>query len=540
MTRFFACKLELYIPGSATALASNLPWSSRPFAVAPDMVVVESTDTVRASDVGYRDATDGVYPPLLNRAFDYDRAVALQPGADAVGASWGTMSLLNPEGTWDGVAAARSCDGRPLVIYTGQKVYDPTRGIYTDPAFASLTPFFQGIAKGWFLSETELEIPLTDATYFIEKPLQSSFYLGTGGYEGPATMTGTPKPKTRGGTASFPVQNVSPVLVDATNLIYQYNDAAGTVVALYEGSAVTYTSGGNVADLYASPPSPGQFKTDNARGLFRLGTKPVRPITADVTGNFPSAGVQTTAANIARNMLLEDVGLAAGYIDTASFTALNTSFPWTCGYYFGVDTDATQAVSLFLRSVGAKLIAARDGKLKAIPLRAVATSATPAATLTTSEIVNLTVQRMGEPLDPPADLWRIGWNANHTLQTTDLSPLITDARKTYVASDSQIAGFFSAAINAAYKRPSRPAVVQTALLTQADADALADAVGALWSTRRRLFAVEVPVEVGILRDLGDVVRIIYPMDDLNSGRLGIVVGEKYRSTDSTMTLQVLV
>lgn len=540
MTRFYACKLEIYIPGSSTAVASNLPWSARPFAVAPDMVVVESTDTLRASDVGYRDASDGVYPPLLDRAFDYDRAIALQPGADAVGASWGTMTLLNPEGTWDGVASTRSCDGRPVTIFTGQKIYDTSRGFYKDPTFASLVPIFQGIAKGWFLSENELEIPLTDASYFIEKPLQSSFYLGTGGYEGPATLTGTPKPKTRGGTALLPVLNVSPVLVDAVNLIYQYNDAAGTVVSLYEGSAVTYTSGGDVGDLYASPPAPGQFKTDNARGMFRLGTKPVRQITADVTGEFPTAGAQTTAADIALNLLLEDAALASGYVDTASFAALDTAYPWTCGFYFGVETDATQAVSLFLRSIGAKLIAARDGKLKAIALRAVSTSATPSATLSPSEIVNLTTQRMGEPLDPPADLWRIGWNFNSTLQNTDLSPLITDSRRSLVTNEWQIAGFFSSAINAAYRRPSRPAVVPTALLSQTHADALAASVGALWGERRRIYFVEVPTEVGILRDLGDIVRLIYPVDDLKSGRLGIVVGEKFRSTDSTMTLQVLV
>lgn len=540
MTRFYACKLEIYIPGSSTAVASNLPWSSRPFAVAPDMVVVESTNTVRVSDVGYRDATDGVYPPLLSRAFDYDRSVALQPGADAVGASWGTMTLLNPSGTWDGVAASRSCDGRPVTIYAGYKAFDASRGIQVDPAFASLVPVFQGIAKGWFLSETELEIPLTDATYFIEKPLQSTFYLGTGGYEGPTTLTGAPKPKTRGGTASYPITNVTPVLVDATNLIYQYNDAAGTVVNLYEGGAVTYTSGGNVADLYASPPAPGQFKTDNARGLFRLGTKPVRPITADVTGSFAVAGAQTTAANIAINLLLEDAATPPGNIDTASFSALNTAYPWISGYYFDTEIDVTEAVSLFLRSVGAKLIAARDGKLKAVPLRAVATSATPAATWTTSEIVTLSPQRMGEPLDPPADLWRIGWGMNHTIQNTDLTPTIADARKSLIANDWQIAGYFSADVNAAYRRPSRPAVVPTALLVQADAATLATSTGGLWSNRRRLYSVELPIEVGLLRDLGDIVRITYPMDDLISGKLGIVVGEKYRSTDATMTFQVLV
>lgn len=540
MTRLFACDLEVYVSGSATAIASNLPWGSRPNAVAPDMVTIESTDTVRVSDVGYRDLSVGIYPPLLSRAFDYDRAVALQPGADSVGASWGVMTLLNPNGVWDGVAASRSSGGRPVTIYTGNKVYNTDRGLFVDPAFSSLTPVFKGFAKGWFLSETALEIPLTDATYFLEKPLHNSFYLGTGGYEGPATLMGSPKPKTRGGTSSYPVSNVTPVLVDATNLIYQYNDAPGTVINIYEGAAITYTSGGDTTDLYGSPPSPGQFKTDNSRGMFRLGTKPIRPITADVTGEFPAEGVKTTAAAIALAMLLDDAQLQSGLIDTTSFATLDAAYPSVSGFYFPTDVDVTTAVSLFLRSVGAKLIATRVGTLKAVPLRAVSTSATPSATFSPDEIVVLSPQRMGEPLDPPADLWRIGWGMNHTIQNTDLSPLVVDARKTLIANEWQIAGFFSSAVNASYRRPSRPAVVPTALLVQADADALAASTGDLWGTRRRLYTAEVPVDIGLLRDIGDVIRVVYPMDDLKSGRLGIIVGEKFRSTDATMTLQILV
>lgn len=505
------------------------------------MVQLESTDTVRASDIGYRDLSDGIFPPLLNRAFEIDRSFALPPGSDVVGATWGTMTLLNPNGAWDGVAASKSSDGRPVTIYTGSKVYDQPRGIWKDPAFTGLKTVFSGIAKGWFLSETELQVPLTDATYFIEdRPLQSVFYLGTGGYEGPSSLTGQPKPKTRGGTTAYPVSNVTPVQIDAPNLIYQYNDGPGTVVGIYEGGAVTYTSGGDTTDLYANPPAPGEYKTDNSRGMIRLGTKPIRPVTLDVTGSFPVAGVKTGAADIALNLLTEDAALDVDYIDTASFTALNTAYPWTCGYYFSGEIGVTNAVSLFLRSIGAKMVPTRTGTLKAMALRAVASSAVPAANLTTGELVDLTPLQLKDPLDPPADLWRIGWNKNHTIQTSDLSQQTTDTRKVQIAQDWQISAFFSADINAAYRRPSRPPIVETANLVTADASSLASAVGALWGVRRRLYAAEVPVDIGLNRDIGDIVRIIYPLDDLASGKLGIIVGEQYRSTDATMTLQILV
>jgi hypothetical protein len=47
-------------------------------------------------------------------------------------------------------------------------------------------------------------------------------------------LAGKRKPKTRGGTALNPVRNVTPTLIDPTNLIYQYSDGPGTVVNLYE------------------------------------------------------------------------------------------------------------------------------------------------------------------------------------------------------------------------------------------------------------------------------------------------------------------
>ena len=53
-------------------------------------------------------------------------------------------------------------------------------------------------------------------------------------------------------------------------------------------------------------------------------------------------------------------------------------------------------------------------------------------------------------------------------------------------------------------------------------------------------AVVVPLDVGLTLDIGNVVRVTWPMDDLDAGVLGQIVGDNLRTADSTLTLTVLV
>jgi hypothetical protein len=375
----------------------------------------------------------------------------------------------------------------------------------------------------------------------MERPLQSSVYQGTGTYEGTAQMVGVPKPKTRGGTSSNPVCNVSPVLVDPSARIYAISDGPATVVNLYEGGASTITFQADTTNLYIGSTSAGQYRTDKSRGLFQLGGTPARAITADVFGNFPSAGVVNTAAKLARYLIAEDMAMPSDMLDTTSFDALDTAFPYTSGWFFGPQQiDGAASVGPFLRAIGAKLVPSRAGKLKAIALRALAAGTTPTQSLTTAEIVSCLPRRLPAPLDPPAFRWFAGYQGNNTPQTTDLAGSVTDARKQFLANAWRSAGYSSGAVLAAFRRPSDPPLIETALLLQSDAQSLANAMGALWSTRRRLYDVTLPVEVGILLDIGDVVSLTFPVEDLAGGKLGQVVGERYRSTDAVTTLSVLV
>lgn len=541
---FFAAEIEAVQIGAGVAGGPVHGWMTRPrMARRPAWAPVEATETLRASDMGYRtapgDALQAVYPPLMDRAFEVDRRIPLAPWETALAAAWGRMRWLNPAGAWDAMAATRSCDGRRVEIRWGRKAMDAMH-MPIDPVHASLAIAFAGVAQSWSLSETALEVPLRDATYWLERPLQSALYTGSGGLEGPAGMAGEPKPKVRGGTLAAPVRDVPAILVDPVNRIYQWTDGPGQVVALYEGGDANIQPQGDVANLYSGSTSPGYYRTDNARGLIQLGSPAVRPITVDCIGHFPLAGAVTTAAAIARKLIVEDIGVEVQHLDDASFDAVDAAYPRASGWSWQGAVDAVEALSVILRGIGAKLIPTRDGRLRLVTLTALTGQESPVAAFGTSAVAGIVPLPLGQHLDPPAFRWRVGYQRRHADIDGSLSPAISDTRRQFLQAADRWGTWFDGDILAAYRRASDPPAIETGLLLKADADAMAAAFGALWGTRRRLYAATMPFAVAVQRDLGDVVRLTYPMDDLRNGRLGIVVGEQQRSSEASMTLFVMV
>jgi hypothetical protein len=546
---FYAVEVEAYRPGSG-ALTFTPGLGTRPAGTLSLLAQpVEDNAVFRASDRGYVSrASDRIgqqaYPPLLETAFELDRGFALDPTQAGAGYSWGAMRIANPDGRWDGPVAGHVNDGRAVRVLFGLKRYDRDRGVHVDPAYADLVELFRGVQRPWSLGDATLEIPLRDASYQIERPIQSQVYSGAGGAEGTAELTGRPKPKTRGGTTANPVRNVTPLLIDPANRVYQYSDAPGTVVTLYERAAAGFTVGADHASyaaLVAASVAPGSYATCNAQGLFRLGTTAAGQITADVTGRFPSAGVRTTVASIARYLLVDDMALPADLIDEGAFLGLDAAFPYVAGIHLGPEpAQGVDVVGYVLGSIYARLLPTRSGRLRPLALRAIGPGARPAATYGTGRIVRAARRALPEAMATPAYRWRVGYQRNHTPQISDLAPGVSDARRQFLASEYRYSTWLdSSGILTSYRRPNDPPPLATCLLSAADAQAVADALGALWGVPRRLFDVECALRP-LEREIGDVLAISYPADALRNGPAGIAVGESLRTRDATVTLSVLV
>jgi hypothetical protein len=539
---FYAAEIQSFLPSTVT-VDYWLGWPAAPWGTLSMLPVsFATTSTLLVSDGGYRTApTDpgGVvaYPPLIEEAFAFDRAVNLDLSQSNIGASWGAVRISNADRRFDTVATTQNNDGRPVKILRGAKVLDAQRGVLMDPAYATLATVFAGVSTAWSLTDTALVVPLRDASYWLEQPIQTSLYQGTGGYEGPSTLTNTTKPKTRG-----TVYNVSPVLIDASYLIYQYTDGPGSVIALYEGGYANRVLAADTTNLYAGTTASGQYRTDNSRGLFQLGNTASAQITCDCAGSFVGAGMPTSAVNIARYLLAEDLAVPTTYIDPYSFgqAAHDYSFPGGVHFAAGEAVDGITAVDRVLSALGGMLFPARDGTLHCLVLTAPAIGATPAAVFTANDTVSITPATLPGSLWPPPYRIRVGYKHNYTVQASGLLGAATAAQKQFIAQADRYAGTISGTIQTSYARPNDHAPIGGALNAYVDALAVSQYLMRLWGVRRRLYAVVVPVDIGITREIGDIVRLVWPMDDLGGGQLGTIVGDSFRSGDATLTLKVLV
>lgn len=551
--RFYVVRITARQPGFGTFVWPRA-WATTPWGTAGlKAASVESTSVICASDMGFRSSpsdTDGVvaYPPLINEAFSIDQGLALAPGDSSVGGQWGAVHLANDDGRFDTIAATWNVDGRPVEIRTGTKIWDDTRGIWLDPTFASLTPVFTGVATPWFLDAKELRIPIRDATYWIERPVNADLYSGAGGYNGTAQLTGLPKPMARGGTLAHPIRNVTPTLIDPVAQIYQYNNAPGTVVKVYEGLKSSTDLGGitfqapDTTDLTSGSTTPGLYRTDNSKGLFQLGSPPIHAITIDCTGEFPNGiGVVTVAPTLAMTLFTADMQLPPEYIDAASFAAAAAQLPYTAGIYFSSNDnpDGVTAVTRVLSSFGAKLTMSRLGLLQCFVLRAVAAAIPFVARLDVSNLISLVPIPLPAAVDPPPYRLRLAWQHNYTVQTSDLNETADQALVQFAATPDTYEGWSSLVVSNQFKRPNDPPPFGGALLVKAEAAQVVADLGLLWGETRALYQAVVPTSVGLALQMGDIVNLVFPMGTLRRGQLGQIVGEQIRSGDPVMTLRIL-
>jgi hypothetical protein len=553
---FFVAELEVYRAGSPP-VGDRGHFSRAHFTPLPAATRLESTETVRASDLGYRSrATDAggvqVYPSLLQKAFEIDRYLPLSPLSPANAAGWGALSLSNAGRRFDALAANHNADARPVRVLAGRKRPDATRGYDADPPRAELVEVFTGLGQPWTLSEATLSVPLRDATYWLERGFQEAVYGGTGGYDGAAALKGRLKPRARGGSHALPIRDCPPVWVDQVNLVAQLSDAPGVVQVASENGdqaqILPEPGGAQVADLYVGTTSPGHYRwCSRPDGLYvQLGSRPVGTISFDVVGHFPSGTPAATAAEIARLLLIEDLRLPPSLLRAEDFAALNAARPWVAGDHWdgSAGVDPKVAVGIFIDSLGAKLFPARDGRLRTMLLAPLPAGTTPLASYDEEEILDLQrSDRLAQGgLYPPPYRWRVAWARCGTVLASGVDEDVSAERRAFLADEYRTAGWSSGAIQRAYRRPNDLEPVTTRLLDGANADALVAGFGALWSGDRApaLYEMELPMHLALRHDIGHPVRIAYPMDDLDSGRLGQVVGEAIRNGDGTATLAVLV
>ncbi|MBF0858398.1 hypothetical protein HKD24_04100 [Gluconobacter sp. LMG 31484] len=539
--RFRAVEMDIVLP--AVVQPGTVPgWGSVPWGALTQLPdYPESKETLRFSDGGYVDETHVAYPPYVTQALDLTRSLTLS--ADAMGGSYsiGILTLTNPNGVLDGLLQTRVNDHLPVRIREGVKTWDADRQIWLDPASSVMRPVFAGLGKNWQPGLNSVSVTLLDATYWLDVTMPTQVYGGTGGLDGDSNVAGRDTPRLRGRAC-----NITPLLIDSTNYVYQVSDAPAVISALYEGGfsgGIVYA--GAVDDLYAASPDPGTYvvQSSGTGTWVRLGTKPVYGITVDAEGHFRSGATPINVLDVLYQMLIEDLTLPAAYVDDG-WSAVSQKLPYPAGWYWDGSDSVTgrQAITTMLSGLGISMVPTRTGTLLPIRMSDPASAGDAVLTLTADVISSISSVALDSSLDPPTWRWRIGWQHNFTVQTSgsNLHPQVSADRQSLIAESDRASIWFDTAVKGSWRVPNDPALITTALANQADGQAVADLHGALWGKRRHLWAVDVPQAIALQVDLGQPVQLLAPVPGAATGVPGIVVSEHVTSSANTTTLTILV
>jgi hypothetical protein len=528
---------HLHIEGTGVA---NAVYSNTSLALVDQWQRVSCTATIAAGSTA---------PVLVLRIYPQIAGDVVYTSGWQLEVDRGAMTSFIPPAT---TPAVRDADN----LYTA-------RNILIDPPYASLVPAFNGVAGTITSDDTQITIPLRDASYWLERPLVRATYGGTGQYDGTTALTGSLKPLVIGGgqgtiTMYGPAHNITPVLIDPPALIYQVSDGAiGKLATLYEGGkGGGWAFAGDVPDLYVGSTPSGSYRTCLARGCFQLGSTPTYAITCDVNGaTLPGtpAPVSPDTLAVAAYALTTLCGVPASLLamNGNSLAAVGATAPVGagCALYLapGDSIDGLTLLTRILAPLGVKLVACRDGLLRAYCIAALPAHPTPKATLDDRTIVSITPIALPAGVSPIPYRMRVGYNDNYTVQTTDLSPLVDATRKQYLATEQSIAQSNAPANYSANARTNDPPIISGSIVdsgvvlnAQLSAQAAADTYIKLWGVRRQTYGIVVPFTVGIALEYGDVVSITADAGDLTGTVMSQVVGYSYKSEDSSITLRLLV
>jgi hypothetical protein len=283
------------------------------------------------------------YEPRVEHPGLY-RQDMFSPGATSGSSTggYGEIVLINTDGGLDSFVDY-GFDGRRCVVKQG----------YAGNALSEFVTVITGTVEQCEVSWNRVTLRLKDRTVELQVPFQSTFYTGANllpaGIEGTSELRDKPKPRLFG-----KCNNVSPVMVNTSKLIYQVADnALASITAVYD-NGVMLTAGATAytdqADMEANAPNAGEYRVWLAGGCFRLGSSPAGTITVDAVQGATAANC--TAGQIIKQIVLEKLG--ADQIVEQSIINLDKQAPYVVGYYTGPNSvDVTAILDSLCASVGA-------------------------------------------------------------------------------------------------------------------------------------------------------------------------------------------
>ena len=252
--------------------------------------------------------------------------------------SIGEMSLVNIDGGLDSLYSVLFDGGNVLVRY-----FDGSGDKWVQRYIVDQVTF----------ETRRIRFRLRDQEYKLNTPIQTSTYAGNNslpsGLEGGPELTGMKKPRCFG-----VVNNMTPVLVNTSRLIYQVNDGAIYDIKNVYDKGAAFTRGADYASqsaMESTAPAAGEYRVCKAGGYFRIGSSPAGLVTATVWQASPP--YYTTAAQLAKDIVTNIAGIASGSQVAADYTTLDALNAGSVGLMCDDGMTIASALDQILSTVGA-------------------------------------------------------------------------------------------------------------------------------------------------------------------------------------------
>lgn len=473
-----------------------------------------------SSGHGYNNAGT-FYVPRIENPATFSRSMSGALGGK-VSNSFGELTLVNPDAALNAIGNDYF-DGRTLTLKYGDK----------DGSYASFQTILTATIESVALEANRISVRLRDRSTILDTPFSTSKYGGTNtpptGVDGsPDDIKDQSKPRIFGRIALM-----TPVLVNTSKLIYQVNDGAiDSIVNVFDGGAYLTRSSDylNLSDMYTYDPPEGTYRSLPSLGLFRLGSTPIKQLSACVVEEWDY--LSNTATGLIQRILTEKGFTASDWV-AADFTALNQKNAGSLGLIVQDNETTSSLIDRICASVGAWWGFDATGVFRMG--RFEAPTAPAVATLTDYEIIECEREPEGQ-----LPYWRttLTCDNNYVVQDKNaLAGVVPDYRAAWLGAANRD----QKAENATVKTTRLLAETvnqQTDLNGISIAQAEAARRLALFSVRRDVVNLTIANPTNLTIDLGDVINLASDKLGYGLGRLMLVTSVQIDYQRNTVDLRL--
>lgn len=313
--------------------------------------------------------------------------------------------------------------------------------------------------------------------------------------------------------------NITPLLIDPATLKYQVHNGKIERVIEVRDNGVNVANTANVT-----------------AGTFVLTKQNFGLITASVQGD-KNITWNTNCADmisyVVQNYGYSDTKFLSSEIDTANFTAYKANNTSALGIYVDSSTTVLDVVSQLAASTGGQLVISQTGKLQ---LQKIDLSSSPTESITDKDIVLNSLQ-ISQKLQVQGS-FRVGYARNWTIQEQLETNLSTKAKNILKKEFREVYAEDST-VKTNYKQLRETERIDTLLLKETDASALANYMLNIYKTPRFVYQMQVVQRFLNVR-LGTVVTLTHSRFGLSSGKTGQIIGISRNYGTGLVTLEVLV